>query len=282
MKKFLASICAAALLMTGCGGEQVADKPANNFSGEAVKLGTITKLNTDEKTFGETLDNFAESLGIKGTKHLPKFYDNLTAMQMGIEAGEIEAISTYNSVANYIVANNDKMEIVPNDALSKIQDSFCFAVRKDDTALKADLNKVIDEMKSDGSLDKLTKEYITDVDKTNPPKVEIAKIDGADTIKIGITGDLPPLDLILADGQPAGFNTAMFAEISKRLGKNVEVVNIESGARAAALEAKLIDVVFWVIVPISDKISADIDKPEGLELSEPYFQDNVAVIQLKK
>ena len=79
MKKFLATICAAALLMTGCGGEELADKPANNFSGAAVKLGTITKLNTDEKTFGETLDNFAESIGIKGTKHLPKFYDNLTA-----------------------------------------------------------------------------------------------------------------------------------------------------------------------------------------------------------
>ena len=74
----------------------------------------------------------------------------------------------------------------------------------------------------------------------------------------------------------------MLAEISKRLNRNIEVVQIETGARAAALSSKLIDVVFWVIVPFgNDKIPADIDKPEGLELSNPYFQDNVAQIKLK-
>ena len=138
-------------------------------------------------------------------------------------------------------------------------------------------------MKSDGSLDKLTNDYITNVDKTNPPKVEIPTIDGADTIKVGITGDLPPLDLILPDNSPAGFNTALLAEVAKRLGKNVEVVQIESGARAAALSSNIIDVVFWAVVPFgNDKIPADIDKPEGLELSEPYFKDNVARLKLKR
>ena len=284
MKKFLATICAAALLFTGCGGEEkVADKPNNNFSAAELKLGMITRLNTDEKSMGDTLDKVAESFGVKGTKHLPKFYDSLSVMQMGIESGDVEAISTYRSVADYLVARNDKFEIVPNDALNKISDYFCFAVRKDDTALKADLDKIIDEMKADGSLDKLINDYITNVDKDkNPPAVEIPVIDGADKIKVGVTGDLPPLDLILPDNSPAGFNTALLAEISKRLGRNIELVQIESGARAAALNSKLIDVVFWVIVPFSKDMPADIDKPEGLELSTPYFKDDVAVIKLKE
>ena len=110
-------------------------------------------------------------------------------------------------------------------------------------------------MKSDGSLDKLTKEYITDVKADNIPKVEIPKIDGAETIKVGVTGDLPPLDLILPDNSPAGFNTALLAEVAKRSGKNIEVVQIETGARS--------------------------DKPEGLELSAPYFKDSVAHLKLK-
>ena len=138
-------------------------------------------------------------------------------------------------------------------------------------------------MKADGSLDKLINDYITNVDKGQaPPKVEPPNIEGAETIKVGVTGDLPPLDLILPDNSPAGFNTAMFSEIAKRLNKNIELVQIESGARATALSSKLIDVVFWVIVPLgNDGIPADIDKPEGLELSNSYFQDNVAVIKLK-
>ncbi|MBD3878104.1 MAG: transporter substrate-binding domain-containing protein [Quinella sp. 1Q5] len=232
VKNLLATLCAACLLLTGCGGEQQAnhDKPNNNFSSAELQLGMVTRLNTDEKNMSSVLDQFAEKIGVKGTKHLPKFYDSFSLMQLGLEAGEIEAISTYNSVAKYVVANNNKLEIVPNEALNKITDSFCFAVRKDETELRDDLDKVIDDMKADGALDKLINDYITNVDKGQaPPKVDISKTDGAQTIKVGVTGDLPPLDLILPDNSPAGFNTAMLAEVGKRLGKNVEIVQIEGG-----------------------------------------------------
>ena len=131
-------------------------------------------------------------------------------------------------------------------------------------------------------LDKLVNDYITKVDKgKTPPAVEIPKFDGVETIKVGVTGDLPPLDLILPDNSPAGFNTAMLAEISKRIGKNIELVQIETGARATALSSKFIDVVFWVIVPVGQEVPIDIDKPEGLDLSKPYFKDDVAVVKLK-
>ena len=285
MKKFLAALCAATLLFTGCGGgEQVAqDRPANNFSGETVKLGMISRLNTDESGMESILAKIEEKTGLKDKQHnQPKFFDNLKQMQMAIDSGTVDQISLYKSVADYLVATNDKYEIVENKALSKITDVFCFAVRKDDTALKADLDKAIDAMKADGTLDRLTKEYITDVHSENVPKVEIPKIDGAPTIKVGVTGDLPPLDLIMPDNSPAGFNTALLAEIAKRLNRNIEVVQIESGARAAALTSKLIDVVFWVVVPFgNDDIPADIDKPEGLELSTPYFKDTITHIKLK-
>lgn len=285
MKKFLATICAATLLLTGCGGgEKIADKPNNNYSASELKLGMMKHLNTDEEKMGTVLDTAAEKFGFKGTKHLPKFYDSLKLMQLGIMSGEIKVISTYKSVADYLVAKNDKFEIIPNDALNKLSDYFCFAVRKDETALRIDIDRAINEMKADGSLDRLINDYITKVDKEkDPPKVELPKFIGADTIKVGVTGDLPPLDLILPDNSPSGFNTAMLAEISKRLGKNIETVQIETGARAAALDSKLIDVVFWVILPFGGNgVPSDIDMPEGMELSEPYFKDDVTVVKLKE
>ena len=285
MKKFLATICAAALLLTGCGGgseQSGVYKPGNNFSGAEVKLGMITPLNSTEEKMNDILGGIEEAAGVKDKKHLPKFYDNLRSMQMAVEAGDVQEISLYKNVANYIIATNNKFEIVPDNALEKISYSFCFAVRKDDAQLKADLDKVIGEMNSDGTLDKLINEYITNVDKGQaPPKVEIPMTDGAPTIKVGITGDLPPLDLILPDNSPAGFNTAMLAEIAKRLGRNLEIIDIESGARASALSSKFIDVVFWAIVPLGKDMPIDLDKPEGIELSTPYFSDSVAHIRLK-
>ena len=279
MKKLFISlslVLSSLFLLTGCGGE---NQPVDDAG--KVKLGMLTPLNSTEDKMGEVLNSIE---GASDTKHTPKFFDSLKLMQMGIEAGSVDAISLYKSVADYVVATNDKFEVVPHDALNKIEYLFCFAVRKDDAALKADLNKIIGEMKSDGSLDKLINDYITNLDKGNtPPAVEIPKTDGAEVIKVGITGDLPPLDLVLPDNSPAGFNTAMLAEIAKRLNKNIEVVQIESGARATALNSKFIDVVFWAVVPFgNDKIPADIDKPDGVELSDSYFKDSVAKIQLKK
>ena len=155
-------------------------------------------------------------------------------------------------------------------------------MRKDETALKDNLDKVIDEMKADGTLDKLINDYVTNPEKGKPlPAVEIPMTEGAYTIKVGVTGDLPPLDYVSADGKPAGFNTALLAEIAKRSGINISLVDIDSGARAAALNSKLIDVVFWVIVPFGNDMPIDLDTPEGLKLSKPYFKDTVAVVKLK-
>ena len=254
--KVLLSCVMAGALFTGCGGgDKPADKPAAEKPAEksVVKLGMITHLNATEKRMDEILKMVEEDAQI----------DNLKLMQMGIESGGVDQISLYKSVADYLVANNDKFEPVSDSTLKNLSDNFCFAFRKDDAALKDELNKAITEMKSDGSLDKLAETYITKVDKGQaPPAVEIPMTEGADTIKIGVTGDLPPLDYVSADGKAAGFNTALLAEIAKRAGKNIEIVDIDSSARAAALSSKQIDVIFWVVVPTVGKVPADIDKPE--------------------
>ena len=156
-------------------------------------------------------------------------------------------------------------------------DSFCFALREDEIELKDSLNMVIKEMQSDGTLERLTKEYITAINAdTDPPAIELPHFDGADTIKVAVTGDLPPLDFVSADGKPAGFNTAVLAEIAKRMSKNIELVQVDSGARAAALTSKQVDVVFWAIVPVSEIIPSDTDKPDGVILTEPYYKDKIA------
>ena len=267
--------------MAGCGGgEPTTDE---NSQATIIKVGMITHLNASEKQMEEYLFQVQAKTHAKVVNHVPKFYDSLNLMQMGIESGNVDQISVYNCVANYLMANNNKYEVAKVDWIKGLEDNFCFAVKKEDAALKADLDKVIDEMNLDGSLGKLVKEYIIDVDKgKTPPSIEIPKFDGAETIKVGVTGDLPPLDYVSADGTPAGFNTAILAEIAKRLNRNIEVIQIESGARAAALNSDQIDVVFWAIVPVGGNLPADIDKPEGLELSAPYFKDEITHLKLNK
>ncbi|MBQ3444800.1 MAG: transporter substrate-binding domain-containing protein [Selenomonadaceae bacterium] len=282
VKKLLATICAACLLMTGCGSSDGSEDKDPASQATIIKLGMITHLNASEKQMEDYLFKVQEKSRAKVVNHVPVFFDSLKLMQLGIESGKVDVISTYKSVAEYLIANNDRYEFVHDNWIKGLADNFCFAVHEDDDTLEADLNNIIKDMKADGSLDRLVTEYITNVEKGQaPPKVDIPKFDGADKIVVGVTGDLPPLDLILPDNSPAGFNTALLAEIAKRLGKNVEIVQIDSGARAAALAADQIDVIFWAVVPVGDIMPKNIDKPDGIALSEPYFQDEIAHIKLK-
>ena len=280
MKKIFAALCAASLLLTGCGSDSGSEKKDSQAT--IIKLGMISHLNASEKQMEEYLFKVQEKSRAKVVNHVPVFFDNLSLMQSGLQAGKVDEMSTYDCVGDYLMANSDGFEKVNDDWIKGLADNFCFAVRDEDTEIKAALDKAIDEMKSDGTLDKLINEYINVRDKEKtPPAVEIPKVEGADTIKVGVTGDLPPLDLILPDNSPAGFNTALLAEIAKRSGVNIELVQIDSGARAAALAEGHIDVVFWAIVPIGEFLPADIDKPESVVLSEPYYRDEIVHLKLK-
>ena len=260
MKKFFLLLMII-LTMSGCGSSGGDDKAVH-------KTGTLAQLNsTPEKATKYT-----------GEDHL-NFYDDFKAMQMALSAKQIDKMHVYGSVAKYLTKNNSEFAVGEEQAV-KLVDNFCCAVRKDNSELRDAFNAAIEEMRADGTLAELVKQYI-DNPTLNPPAVPLPTFDNAETIRVGITGDLPPLDLVLADGTPAGFNTAVLAEISRRIGQNIELVQISSAARAVALTSGEVDVIFWVVVPEGDSNRPkDFDTPEGVAVTNPYYQDTVVSVNL--
>lgn len=274
LKKIFATVFMLVTVMAfaGCGEEKAVDN-------SAVKIGMLQQLNASEQEFNGFMKKIATTFALNVTEHEVIYFNNFNSMQMALESGQIQEISTYQCVADYLESKNPNIEVLASHTMEFI-DAFCFALRADDSELKNNLNNAINEMKTDGTLDKLTKEYIRNMD--NPPTVQFEKFDGADTLKVAVTGDLPPLDLVLADGTPAGFNTAVLSEIGKRLQKNIEIIQIDSAARAAALTSGQADIVFWAIVPVSEIIPSNADKPDGVELTSPYYRGQIVHIALKK
>ena len=269
MKKFLAAVfVTAALLMTGCGLNDV------------QRIGTIRYENVTEKAFAEAQKKLAAS-NHQNFDAEYIFFDNTNAMVTALQSGQIDCMSTYESVANYISTRNhievEELEPAPVDA-------FCCAMREEDVALKKEFDAAISKIAEDGTLAKLVKTYINDSTRSDTPKVVcMPEFYNSSMIKVGVTGDLPMLDYIRPDGKPAGFNTAVLAEISKRIGKNFILVQVDSGARAVALSSKKVDVIFWAVSPETDGIlPRDFDKPDGVILTVPYFSDKIVHVKLRK
>ena len=202
-------------------------------------------------------------------------------MTAALEAGQIDELSTYETVADYLCTKNKNMEWkAPAPALV---DMFCCAMRAENVVLKTDFDAALSQMRADGTLTHLVKTYINNIHHAVIPNpVAMPTFYDAVTIKVGVTGDLPRMDYIRSDGIPAGFNTAVLSEISRRIEKNFMLVQVDSGARAVALSSGEVDVIFWTAVPDDTDLPTANDKPAGMILTTPYFSDNIVHVRLKK
>ena len=232
-----------------------------------IRLGLLSKLNTTEQEFSEVWRKTYAPPNGELTIDV-KFYDSLTAMQMALNAGQIRQIVLPEAPAQYVLNVNKQLEaalVLPADGMG-----LAFGFRGDDTQLRDDFNKALDAMRDDWTLQTIEGVYTAQPGVSEPDAVKFAVFPNAKTIKAAVTGDLPPIDFIAADGTPVGFNTAVLAEIGRRLKVNVELVEVSAGARTAALTSGRADVVFWY--EVNSKSQTQHDIPEGVIISKPYYE----------
>ena len=212
------------------------------------------------------------------------FYDSLDAMLMALNSGDIVAMDVYQSVARYLCAQNDNLAVAwefdqnSESAFAQkmfksyLGNDFSFLMLEDNTELRDAFNGAIADMKADGTLDDLVATYIDGVIEGNEPEaIELPRFDGAQTVRVAVTGSLPPMDYVAPDGTPAGFNTAVLAEIGNRTGMNIELVQVDSVGRAMALSTGNVDVVFWTRTSSATAELAGMDESQQDEAFAALF-----------
>ena len=208
------------------------------------------------------------SAGDKPSGDVPsvyRYYDSLDALLMALQAGELGAIRVPSYTARYLCSMDAGLKMLheyhPENAtgaaelaLNLLSDGYSFMMQEKNTELRDAFDAQITAMKEDGTLQKLIDEHIVKASEGGEPTaVAFEKYEG-DPIKVAVTGSLPPMDYVAPDGSFAGFNTAVLAEIGKRLQKNIELVQVDSIGRALALSEGTVDVVFWTRGP-SDSLA---------------------------
>lgn len=250
--------------------------PTARANEKISKFGMLTMLNMDEEEMTRCVSDNEQALyrllsgaddGWDGMDSLAAptvsvrivYYDNLDTMLLALNAGEIVGLETYGATAQYLIQSNPGLlaigtrnggesvnAFVNTVCGSLLSNDFAFMFRKDSAALRDAINEILAAMKEDGTLDALIETYIDGVAAGEEPEsIALPYTEGAETLRVAITGSLPPLDYVAPDGTPAGFNTAMLAEIGRRMGKNVELVQADSIGRATALASGVVDAVFW-------------------------------------
>ncbi len=171
------------------------------------------------------------------------YVDSLTDGLLMLRSGKVDYLMAMRFTARYLAQRNNDLVIYGSEDTS-YSTHIIFNLKKQ--AQLDRVNTAIRAMQEDGTLDKLTRQWITDLPVGGEPSGgTIPVIKGAETLKVGISGDEPPLDYIAADGVPGGFNVSVLSEIGRRANLNIELVTVNSSARFASLQSGKIDSFLW-------------------------------------
>ena len=239
------------------------------------QVGVLAQLNMNDEEYEKFVHEGRKTEGFNFLCHDEEdflYYNSLLTMQMALNAGEIDEVQLPEVVGEYFTIMNPSYSVA---CVTQVRPTYlAFGFLEKNAALRDRINKVLNELKADGTLEKLRAGYI---DSFRSPNFNFnmlkpTKFEGAEKIKIALTGDLPPIDFVAPDDTPAGFNMAIITEIGKRAKLNIEVFDIEAGARSAALSSGRADAVLWYKFTQDHEVQPDI--PSGVILSEPYYSWN--------
>jgi len=164
-----------------------------------------------------------------------------------LKTRRVDGMMTTVETSKFLISADDRLDILPDNR--QMRGGLAMILRMTDNVLLNELNMAISLLKGNGVLERLYEQYISGVtvNALAQTPAQLPEIPDAQTILVGINGDLPPYDYISADGRPAGFNVALMSEISRILEKNIKFVTIPSEARYSALlsSARRMDLFFW-------------------------------------
>ncbi len=241
-----------------------------------IRAGDLTRPGQAETSWNEThADAYADHTGLQIV-----YFDNLASMLLALNAGKIDEMYAAEPVAQYLCARKEELTCVPGRTTIHMS----MAVRAGDEALCGALNDALAKLQSEGTMDELYAQYTANT-QDDPVPVALPKLEDAQTLRVVVTGDLPPLDYVSAEGTPAGFNIAFLGALGEALGMNIELITADAGSRTAMLESDRADAIFWMRTheTVADGVSepAVSEAGEGVLLTDAYLSLPLYRVSLK-
>lgn len=209
------------------------------------------------------------------------YYNDYNVMKSDFESGKIKCMRLPYYVSKYTTEQVKNTFVVP---FYNVSVNFLMIFDESNAELYKKVNSVINELDENGTLIKLKKKYILrGVEGYNTVPSVMGEIEGAPTLKVFVSGDMPPVDLFDKNGNPTGYSTALMNIIGERLNMNIQFVTGKVEEKLEALKTKKVDVVFAAaqMDVVSESLTLVKDYPENILATDFYLVDRPAIV-LKK
>jgi polar amino acid transport system substrate-binding protein len=242
------------LSLIGCGNKK---RPVTNLAALA-----------GGKTFAVPTGTVADQFVLKRFPDAKlAYYNSPLDCALAVQGGKADAGVYDLPVLKNIVARNEGLSVLPELIVG---DRYGFGFRKADTTLKQAVDGVLAELKSNGTYDDMMKRWFPD--KGSPAPMPDIPLTGANgVLRFGTAAATEPMSFVDARRKVVGFDVEFAARVAQKLGKQLEISDMEFGALLPALIAGKVDM-------IGAGLSITEERAKRILFSESYYPSGIAVV----
>lgn len=248
-----------------------------SFADETQKLKSTEQLKNERLaaqrgTVGQFIaeDMLGENKNLLLTTY-EKYVDAIAALRQG----KIRAVIMDEMPAKRFLNEIDGLAIM-SEALS--EENYAIGFRKGNTELVNQVNNILSEMKSNGTLDKIfTKYYGTflagDASSIKPEDIDFNKGAKNGKLYVGTEAGFAPYELRVGNGF-IGIDIEMCAYIARKLDRELVIINMNFDALPTAVSTNKVDM-------ICAGITVTDERKENMDFSDNYVvgAKQVAVVR---
>ena len=150
---------------------------------------------------------------------------------------------------------------IMDEALS--EESYAIGFRKGNTELVSQVNKALSEMKADGTMDAIFAKYIGgDYSAVKPEDIDFNKGAEGGKLYVGTEAGFAPYELKVGNGF-IGIDVEMCANIAKKLGKELVIINMNFDSLPTAVSTGKVDMI-CAGMTVTD------ERKENMDFSDNY------------
>ena len=197
-------------------------------------------------------------------------FDDVMDAVTAIKSGKLEAVVMAFPTGFQIAKRNADL-VVLEEPLDN--EETAVALRKEDTALLVEVNRVIAGLRKDGTLEAMHRRWF----KADLTPYEVPPIPSATNgapLRIGVSATREPLTFVDDKGEVSGHDGELARRIGQAMGRPVEFSNMKFMALIPALQSGKVDL-------IVTGMNATDERRKSVAFSDPYFA-NAQVFLVRK
>ena len=196
-----------------------------------------------------------------------KYFNTVLDAALAVKAGKADAAAYDEPILKNIAAKNPGLTVLP-DMITV--DNYGIAVQKENRELKNTIDSVVGELKKNGTYANMLQRWLPKTGNAAPmPEIPLTGTSGV--LKLGTAATTEPFSFVDGSRGVTGFDIELATYVARKLGKKLEIVNMDFGALIPALVSGKVDMIAACIT-ISD------ERAKKVLFSEPYYVGGIAAL----